>query len=315
MVSSLHFESHRNIPKQPDYPRFAILMAAWNGSAWIEEQVKSILDQVEVRVTLFISIDESSDNTVLLVNGLAKLHPCIRILPLKSLPGGAAKNFFRLVRDVEADRFDYFALADQDDIWLPNKLSRASQILDKTENLLYSSNVIAFWQDGSQKRIVKSQPLKKWDHLFEAAGPGCTYVMTHRYFLELRGFVTDGWEAVKLVSLHDWFIYAHARSIGWHWHIDEEANVLYRQHQENVVGANVSWRSGLARFAKVQSGWYREEIIKIATLLKQDKKFPITAVMTSNKFLKIKLILSVFSIRRSCRDCFIMIIFIFLGYI
>lgn len=43
--------------------KIAILLAAYNGKAYLKEQIDSILNQEDVAVTIFISIDTSSDGT------------------------------------------------------------------------------------------------------------------------------------------------------------------------------------------------------------------------------------------------------------
>lgn len=75
----------------------------------------------------------------------------------------------------------------------------------------YSSNVTPFWPSGREKIIDKAQSQKKWDFLFEAAGPGCTYVLTQDLALSLQACVNKNWEKIKNIILHDWFIYAFAR--------------------------------------------------------------------------------------------------------
>jgi rhamnosyltransferase len=44
-------------------PRVAVLMATHDGILWVDEQIKSILDQESVHLTLFISDDGSVDGT------------------------------------------------------------------------------------------------------------------------------------------------------------------------------------------------------------------------------------------------------------
>jgi rhamnosyltransferase len=61
-----------------NHPRVAVLLAAYNGMAWIEQQVASILAQTGVVVTIYISIDPSSDGTEAWCNEYAISHPTIR---------------------------------------------------------------------------------------------------------------------------------------------------------------------------------------------------------------------------------------------
>ena len=97
-------------------PSIAILLSAYNGAEWIEEQIDTILKQHDVSIQLFISVDLSTDNTYDLCKELEQKKTNITILEYGERFGGAAKNFFRLIRDVNILGFDYVALADQDDI-------------------------------------------------------------------------------------------------------------------------------------------------------------------------------------------------------
>src|SRR5690606_1482765 len=128
--------------------------------------------------------------------------------------------------------------SDQDDIWFEDKLARAIGILRRSGSVAYSSNVIAFWPSGRRMLIKKSQPQKKWDFLFEAAGPGCTYVMQADFCTALQQCVCVQWDSVQTVFLHDWFTYAFARANGYQWIIDDKPSMLYRQHADNQVGVN-----------------------------------------------------------------------------
>ena len=197
----------------------------------------------------------------------AKMDSRIVVLPHGEYFGGAAKNFFRLLRDTDFSEFDYISFADQDDIWLPHKLARAHEVLSKTGADAYSSNVTAFWPDGRTALIEKSQPQQRWDFLFEAAGPGCTYVMRKELACALQAVVRNRWVEVQQVGLHDWFAYAFARANGYRWVIDDYAGMLYRQHANNQVGVNKGWRAWRHRAGKVLGGWGLAQSALIADLV------------------------------------------------
>lgn len=242
-----------------DKPRVLVLMAAYNGIKWIEEQVDSVLNQVNVDVRLCISVDKSSDGTEQWVDELCKKDSRVFALPHGSRFGGAASNFFRLLQSVELYHYDGISLADQDDIWFKEKLSRAFKILNEKGCDGYSSNVIAFWGDGRRKLIKKAQPQRKFDYLFEAAGPGCTYLLSNRLATSVQAFCRERADSLTDIMLHDWFIYALARSAGYRWYIDAEPSLLYRQHGGNQVGANVGFKAVKSRIAIFRSGvWLRQ---------------------------------------------------------
>lgn len=239
-------------------------MAAFNGRVWLNEQIDSILAQTGVEVTLFISVDASTDSSESLVDALSAQHSNIIVLPHGEHFGGAGANFFRLLKEVDFTAFDFMAFADQDDIWLPNKLSRACAVIEESGADAYSSDVTAFWPSGRQQHIIKSQPQVKWDFLFEAAGPGCTYVLAKSLANQLKKVITDHPQAIEKIALHDWFCYAYARANGFHWVIDNVPGMLYRQHTQNQVGANTGLRAFLYRTRKVLNGWSLKQSALIA---------------------------------------------------
>ncbi|MBA1247930.1 glycosyltransferase [Pseudomonas luteola] len=295
-------------------PRFAVALAAYNGMLWIDDQLSSILEQRSVDVDVFISVDISSDETYEHVLSLASKNSRICVLPQIERFGGAAKNFYRLIRDIDISGFDYLALADQDDIWLENKLIRAHQVLIERQAEVYSGNVMAFWEDGRQRLLDKAQPMRAYDYLFEAAGPGCSYVMGRAFAQRLQAFMEENWSAVNEVALHDWLIYAYGRSSEAQWYIDPWPSVLYRQHGGNVVGANVGVRSALSRIRRIKGGWYRDESRKIIRCLGLEDTPGIAHIILKKERLSaIRLLVEVNKTRRKLTDRIALALFILLG--
>jgi len=248
-------------------PRMAVCLAVYNGRPWLVEQVESILAQQGAEVTVFVSVDVSSDDSEGLVDQLAASDARLRVLAHGSRFGGAAPNFFRILSDVDFSAFDYVAFADQDDVWKPDKLRHAHEKLQATGADAYSSNVIAFWPDQRTALIEKSQKQVRWDFLFEAAGPGCTYVLRRELACAIQSLIRSRWPEVRHVGLHDWFVYAYARANGYRWVIDDYAGMLYRQHEKNQVGVNRGWQALLHRARKIFSGWGLKQSVLIAELV------------------------------------------------
>jgi len=248
-------------------PKIAVLLAAYNGMLWIEQQINSILGQASVDVTIYISIDPSTDATEQWCASLCTINSNVVLLPSAGNYGGAGKNFYRLIRDVDFGEFDFIAFADQDDIWLPDKLKRATRFIQSGVCDAYSSNVTAFWPDGTTHLLNKAQSQVTWDYLFEAAGPGCTYVFSKRLASQIKRVLYDNWDVIQSITLHDWFCYGYARANGYQWFIDSEPGVLYRQHANNQMGANVGIKSLLSRFRVIKSGWWFHQIALMVGVL------------------------------------------------
>jgi rhamnosyltransferase len=245
-------------------PQVAVFLATFNGASWISEQIESILNQKGVDATVYISDDFSQDETYGYLEKLAKNQSQIKILPQKVRLGSAGKNFYRLIKDVSIVGYDFVAFADQDDIWESDKLIRHIKLARRYGADGVSSNVMSFWPNGRKKLIDKAQPQIELDYLFESAGPGCTFLMTPWLVNKVREQLVDENSLAKEVTLHDWLTYAVCRAYGHKWLIDTVPSVQYRQHQSNVVGANVGFKAKLARLQKLRQGWYRKEVAKIA---------------------------------------------------
>lgn len=255
------------------HPRVAVLLATYNGLAYVAEQLESILNQQACAVDVWVSDDQSTDGTWEWLQQRSQTEPRIFLLPRTRRFGNAARNFYRLFRDVDPTPYDYIALSDQDDIWLPNKLSLSITKLHEHGVGVVSSNVIAMWPDGQRKLIRKSQKQRRLDFLFGSAGPGCTYLLTAECAAEFRAFVIDRQGEVDAVQFHDWMLYAWARSHGYKWHIEPIPTMLYRQHGSNEYGANQGWTAFKRRLAQVRSGWYREQIMLISRLVRDGRAF------------------------------------------
>ena len=246
--------------------KILILMASYNGVQWIADQLDSILGQLNVDITINISDDLSSDGSFEYLKNRAE-NDCRLVLLDRVKSGSSGKNFYRLVSDVDTSGFDYVAFADQDDIWNLDKLSRHVALIKSENAECVSSNVMAFWPDGSKKLICKSQAQKSHDFIFEAAGPGCSVLMTPWLLNKLREELQSSKSPAKNVLMHDWLTYAICRAHQRKWLIDPVPSLMYRQHANNVIGANSGIRAILYRIRKSNDGWYRDEVSKICDVV------------------------------------------------
>lgn len=253
--------------------KVAVLLALYNGIKWIDEQVDSILNQENINVHIFISIDPSNDGSQEWSQKLSNTNKQVTLLEINEKYGSAAPNFFRLIRDVDFTGFDFIAYADHDDIWNKDKLSHAAQTIKNYSYDAYSSNVIAFWSNGDKKLIKKSQPQVKWDFLFESAGPGCTFVLTNTLASDLKQFIIKNRKEMTSVWLHDWFTYAFARANNYKWYIDAKPSLLYRQHLGNQVGVNSGFDAIIYRMKFVMSGKAMVQSSLLVSLLGLENDF------------------------------------------
>jgi rhamnosyltransferase len=250
---------------KPTRLKILVLLAAFNGSKWILEQVDSILRQVDVDVDLVISDDGSTDGTRTMIERLtadSRVHAICPKAPTRS----AAQNFLWLIRSTPADEYDFIAFSDQDDVWDEAKLYRGCKALIEAGAQGYSSAVVAFWSDDRKKTLVPMQKPTTSDFLFESAGQGCTYILDPTFYRSLRTFFVQHETATKRLHYHDWAIYAVARSWNLKWVFDQKPGMRYRQHENNDTGARASMSGIIIRLGRIKHGWYTEQLRTIASI-------------------------------------------------
>ena len=237
------------------------LLASYNGEKYIEEQIQSILNQEGVLVDLIINDDSSKDRTVALVK---EKFPELKVKINTPATGSAANNFLKMITEIDFNEdFHFVAFADQDDIWLPQKLSAAVEKLEAENAALYCSNLTKWdMQDNSFSLLKKNYPQKKYDFLFEGGSAGCTYVFTKNLAQQLKAFIptVDSccWEEFS----HDWLVYFFARSRGFKVCIDGNSYIHYRLHNNNVHGHlnQLSFSTIKYKIGKVLRGYHKKHI-------------------------------------------------------
>lgn len=298
-------------------PKVAVLLATHNGIKWLAEQVKSILAQQDVIIKLIVSDDASSDGTLAWLESIAKNDSRVVLLPATKTFGTAGKNFYRLIIEADISDCDYIALSDQDDIWFRSKLKKQiNQLLSHCAEGV-SSNVVAFWPEGARGLICKSNPKRKLDFIFESSGPGCTFLISPWLHNQVKILLSDSSGYANQIVSHDWLIYAVCRALGRYWYINPSPTMKYRQHGNNVLGANYGAKAHFARFQQVIRGHYRAEVIKICSVCKKISDDPYiksacTIITDKGLFARARLLGLMPQARRSFSDRLALTVFILL---
>ncbi len=249
-----------------------ILLASYNGKKWIEEQINSILSQVDVdSVRILIRDDCSSDGTVSHIENLYGGDSRVTLLRAGEPSGTAGQNFFELIRVCDLKGIDYVAFCDQDDIWFDDKLSRAIKALRNSNSQGYSSAVKAFWPNGRTRILRQSSSYMPLDFLFEGAGQGCTFVIEIDAFECIKRSAINNRDILKNIYYHDWTAYFIVRILGKRWYFDSRPSMLYRQHSSNDTGARGSFGAALKRLKLIRSGWYKNQLNWYFLLVKRYK--------------------------------------------
>lgn len=296
--------------------KVAIILATYNGAAYIEEQARSILAQTYQAWHVFVRDDGSRDKTLEILGSVLPSERLTIIDSRKGRGGSPALNFFSILKEIDLADFGYVAFCDQDDIWAPGKLSRAVSCLLDASAGGYSSNLIPF-DYAKQKAwwLGKSQAEKDFDYLFQGASAGCTYTLTKQAAVLVQTKIDQLLAAPPPQFSHDWAIYAICRSFGFSWYQDAQAHIFYRQHASNSFGALPSLAGLYARFKLARSGWYRAHVIWLAQLLsgKTDEKIVVEKVSRFGLGDRIWLALNAAKFRRRRRDVFLFALVLLCG--
>jgi len=251
-----------------DFPTVYVLLAAYNGMEWIDDQVKSILNQEKVSIHLFISVDRSTDLSYEWCEKLAISDSRVEVLPYGERFGSAAKNFYRLIYDINFSNSNYVAFSDQDDIWLPNKIYTAVVKMNMSLSDGYSSNLTCFDSVNKKEWILKKDSTQTtFDYLFQGGSAGCTYVISNQLASKIQAIVGSNLASCDLAISHDWLIYAISRSYNYKWYIDSNSYIRYRQHDHNVQGALPGVSGHVDRLRRFQNGWYKSSILSLQPFL------------------------------------------------
>lgn len=215
-------------------------MATYNGGAFLREQLRSITAQEPVRWRLLWRDDGSTDDTTAIMGGFAACHPAGQVEQVAGPSGrvGASASFLALLRHAAPgmEAQDLVAFADQDDVWLPGKLSRAAAAIagcDAAVPTLYSARQVLV--DAGLNRLALSAPIRPPPgfpaSLTQNLATGCTVVMNRAAARLVAGSTAPSG------CQHDWWAYIVVTAAGGRFLIDGEPVVLYRQHPGNLVGA------------------------------------------------------------------------------
>ncbi len=244
-------------------PKVEILMATYNGSKYVAEQIDSILNQTYENYHLTISDDASTDNTVEIIDSYVSAYPSKITKVVSNIHfGNARDHFFWLMKKCNEN---YIMFSDQDDVWNKNKIeismnellkleeknTKDTSLLVFTDQTVVDSNlnIISKSMMTYQKQDTTSIDYKKL--LFQNIVTGCT-VCTNKALVELSLKFKDS----NSIVMHDWWLAIVASRFGEVAYINQ-STMLYRQHASNSVGAQ-----------DVKSARYKISVLKNIDILK-----------------------------------------------
>jgi rhamnosyltransferase len=301
-------------------PKVVVLLATLNGQPFLADQIRSVLEQRDVDVSVVVSDDGSNDGTWEYLNELAASDPRIHLLEQIAPSGSHAANFYRLLRDADLTDVDAIAFCDQDDLWLPGRLADSAAIIMNNRADGVSSDVEAFDESGEVHLVKKSYPQRRYDFLFESPGPGATMTLSPRLARLVREELESPDSSANQMEFHDWLVYGICRAHNWPWVIRDVVTVRYRQHANNALGANHGVDQGRRRLALIRQGWHRQQAVTLARVARdvdpvhRDQWDKILALLESRQLRqRLSLARRSAQLRRRPRDRWVMAVLIVAG--
>ena len=216
-----------------------ILLSTFNGETYLWQQFESFLAQEYRPVVIHLRDDASNDKSVEIASAFAGSLAQDQNIQVKVEAAqhlGVVESFFELLKNSDPN-CAYYAFADQDDVWLDRKLSRAVAKIKQTKTdkpLLYFSRLHYVDKDLNSRGLsVPPKILGLGNALVNNVVPGCSLVMNKA----LRDLLVT--ELPQKCLMHDWWVYLVASAMG-EVIFDSEATILYRQHDNNVVGGTLN---------------------------------------------------------------------------
>jgi glycosyltransferase involved in cell wall biosynthesis len=207
----------------------SIAMATFNGERFLRRQLDSIYSQSYKDIEVIVCDDKSTDNTIAILEEYRTKNGLRYQINNSNL--GYFKNF---EKTIGLCRGRYIALADQDDIWLPNKINRLVESIGDysmifsdagfidDNDTLFADSILRFTGNS----VFSGKPIKNL--IFYNFITGCT-VLFKREILDVALPFPEG------EYYHDWWLALVACKLDGLLFLPEQL-VLYRRHQSNALG-------------------------------------------------------------------------------
>ena len=230
--------------------RIDILLATYNGSKYLPEQLNSILSQSYKNINVIIRDDGSSDNTVDIIKEYEQEDNRVRLLNDNLGNLGFVRNFEELMKHSDAE---YIMFSDQDDVWYKNKVEISYLEIKKIEGeygckvptLVHTNSRILNFEVKTTKKFI-SNYAKNYsieNSFFNFFVQGSTMII-NKYLKE------ESLPFSEYVYLHDRYLHLVAEFIGIRRYIDIPT-MDYRQHLNNEIGSKSE-----SIFKRLYSGRY-----------------------------------------------------------
>ncbi|ARE29516.1 glycosyltransferase family 2 protein [Lactococcus cremoris] len=213
--------------------RVNILMSTYNGEKFVAEQIESIQKQTYTDWNLIIRDDGSKDGTCEIIENFINNDSRIKLIRAENV--GVIKSFHELV--INNNDADFYFFADQDDYWLPEKLTIMLEEAKKHDNtipVMYYTDLKV--TDKNLNVTSESMIRSQSDHANTSLVQELTENTVTGAASMINYELAKLWQTTNDIIMHDWYLAIVAAALGELVYIDQPTH-LYRQHDSNVLGA------------------------------------------------------------------------------
>jgi glycosyltransferase involved in cell wall biosynthesis len=222
-----------------------IVMATFNGEAYLAEQIDSIRKQTFTDWLLVIRDDGSRDATQEILKRYARMDPRIVLLEDDLGNLGAKGCFSRLLLHAVDAGAPYIACSDQDDVWLPEKLEHAIRRIRKLESELGTGTPVLVHTDlevVDETLRPLSPSFMQYENIGKSNNPPVTTLLVQNHvvgctMLANRALIDLAMPVPAGARMHDWWLALCAKLVGVLDYVSL-ADIKYRQHRANTLGVS-----------------------------------------------------------------------------
>lgn len=228
-------------------------MATYNGERYLTQQLDSLLGQSYCNWTLYIRDDGSTDKTIEIINAYRHKDERIELVDSGGIHLGAQDSFMKLLELVDSE---YYMFADQDDVWLADKIKLSLEKIEQVEDEQLPSMVYTNIKVTDENLKVVADSYWRsigYDHhcmegfvmqAYSGYVTGCTMLFNRK---------------AKQVSLpkqeyspmHDWWVACQVYKNNGKTSCIAEPQLLYRRHGNNVTGQLVTSQKGKSLYRRL----------------------------------------------------------------
>jgi glycosyltransferase involved in cell wall biosynthesis len=259
--------------------KISVALATYNGACYLPDFLDSILRQEQLPAELIACDDGSDDETVAVLESFSKKAPFAVKIYQNQTRLGVAQNFSRAISLCESD---FIALADQDDVWLVDKLTQVAKAL------MFSGCAAVFSDTEVVTQYLRPLGYTMWqrtrfnEHEQEIMRNGQSFdvLLKHKVVtgatLGFKKSLSDALLPLPSDWPHDAWIAFIAAATGGLYPLNIPL-IQYRQHETNVIGGlkKSLWEEVQSARKLHRANWYREELAKLHVLEERLRAIPV----------------------------------------